>query len=368
MTTPDQNREAEEEQKWVEELTGASGYGQNWQDFLEAYFVEGKEFPEDDPAEEGTEPIGGRSTGRRPESRAETNNNPQSYDRPGHQKASQSQRHSYNTHQSQVPRSGGHRPYHDYDYADSNPSNAYTQRTGFNDSFGNEHQYYQPASQWYSAQGGQYQWDPRSGYYWSPQYGQYTAGGSAYQQSAPQQYAAQQCTSHQYAYHQGYGYYATAHPQSQSEVRCEYCNVSILNGLGYVLPNGFAHCNLCIAHLSKAAWVQYELWSSRVSDLLSAGNLTFFPHIPSSFIACTHKNCQAEKEDKDGLRTCVHDVKALFSGLLTIKFLKKERLQWHPDRFKNKCAEEFRETGGALAMKMFVKIGQILDELQANEG
>jgi hypothetical protein len=110
----------------------------------------------------------------------------------------------------------------------------------------------------------------------------------------------------------------------------------------------------------------FKEWRQQVDRTVITGDITEFPRMPEHICTCVALPCLEEKSAPNSIGACKHDVKMLLhgSGLYEASWLKKYRLTWHPDSFRRRCAEEFRDQGGKMSQKLFVIFGQLIAELE----
>ena len=92
--------------------------------------------------------------------------------------------------------------------------------------------------------------------------------------------------------------------------------------------------------------LQYAFWRSAwEADIEQKKPLTTFPHLAVSLCTCNNVECRGRKAEEGSLGACQHDVERLLraSGSYSMEWLRKERLQWHPDRFGRRCHPDFKE-------------------------
>jgi len=114
----------------------------------------------------------------------------------------------------------------------------------------------------------------------------------------------------------------------------------------------------------------YEVWKKASDEAFAAeGTLTTFPKLPRGVKTCRERSCALRKGTKDGtsagnLDVCIHDVEKLLrgSGCYSVKWLKAERVKWHPDQFARRCADGFKEVGVTKATEMFALLGGLVDK------
>jgi hypothetical protein len=88
-----------------------------------------------------------------------------------------------------------------------------------------------------------------------------------------------------------------------------------------------------------------------------------FPWLPNEVLVCERTICKLRKEEKE-LGACVHDVEMLLRGVgdeYSAKWLFKESLRWHPDRFGRKCNPSWRDEGTKIASEMFIILQELID-------
>jgi len=114
----------------------------------------------------------------------------------------------------------------------------------------------------------------------------------------------------------------------------------------------------------------YEVWKKACDEAFAAeGTLTTFPELPMGVKTCIERSCVRRKGTKDGtsagnVDVCIHDVEKLLrgSGCYGVKWLKAERVKWHPDQFARRCADGFKDEGVAKATEMFALLGGLVDK------
>jgi predicted nuclease with TOPRIM domain len=94
-----------------------------------------------------------------------------------------------------------------------------------------------------------------------------------------------------------------------------------------------------------------------------------FPWLSPEVTACEEMSCMLRKNEKR-LGACVHDVEKLLHGageVYCAKWLWKEKLKWHPDRFAKKCAKSWKKEGMEVASEMFIVLGELIDKVREAE-
>jgi len=100
------------------------------------------------------------------------------------------------------------------------------------------------------------------------------------------------------------------------------------------------------AQAAEELALQYVFWRSAwEADIEQKKTLTTFPHLAVSLCICNNVECRGRKAEEGGLGACQHDVERILraSGNYSMEWLRKERLQWHPDRFGRRCHPDFKE-------------------------
>jgi hypothetical protein len=88
-----------------------------------------------------------------------------------------------------------------------------------------------------------------------------------------------------------------------------------------------------------------------------------FPWLPNEILTCEEVSCKIRKGEKE-FGGCVHDVEMLLKGVgdeYSAKWLFKESLRWHPDRFGRKCNPGWREDGKKIVNEMFTILQELID-------
>jgi hypothetical protein len=115
--------------------------------------------------------------------------------------------------------------------------------------------------------------------------------------------------------------------------------------------------------------LQYVLWRTAwEADIMRKKVLTTFPHLPVRVCTCIEASCKLRKVET-GLLACQHDVENFLraSEMYSIGWLRKERQQWHPDRFGQRCDPDFRKDLNKKATAMYA-IFETLIEQEKGEG
>lgn len=104
-----------------------------------------------------------------------------------------------------------------------------------------------------------------------------------------------------------------------------------------------------------AAWV-----TRRKIAFKNIASLTKFPDPPASQCKCAEESCKMRKAEPGALKACLHDVERLVrqDPNFSHKWLRKERLVWHPDRWARAPAakrDEFTKKAGQL----FIMYGEM---------
>jgi len=106
----------------------------------------------------------------------------------------------------------------------------------------------------------------------------------------------------------------------------------------------------------------YADWAAACEKAKEAppATLKIFPAPPKEACECKLIGCVQRKKDT-GLGACRHDMEALLkaSGKYDIKWLRHERLAWHPDRFGRKC-DPFKKE---VLVKKATEMWEIMEEL-----
>lgn len=116
--------------------------------------------------------------------------------------------------------------------------------------------------------------------------------------------------------------------------------------------------------IRKALYHHYVSWRSRYeAAILCHRTLTTFPHLPVAVCTCMKTSCTISKAHEEGLKACQHDVEKLLhaSGNYSLQWLRKERLQWHPDKFARRCEPDFRRELDRKATEMYAIFEVLID-------
>jgi hypothetical protein len=108
----------------------------------------------------------------------------------------------------------------------------------------------------------------------------------------------------------------------------------------------------------------YDFWKSGYENKLTAQKtLTVFPFLPVNICKCHKISCLLSKNEKDSLKACHHDVEKLLraSGNYSTEWLRKERLQWHPDRFGRSCDPDHRDILIRQTTELYAIFGILID-------
>jgi hypothetical protein len=113
------------------------------------------------------------------------------------------------------------------------------------------------------------------------------------------------------------------------------------------------------------AKAQYIVWKAECDRHFAKGQrMKTFPAPPLDICICQLVSCKNRKIESN-LMACVHDVELLLrgSGQYSHAWLKKQMLNWHPDRIGQRSEPEFRAEACRKATEMFA----IFQELLSNE-
>lgn len=113
---------------------------------------------------------------------------------------------------------------------------------------------------------------------------------------------------------------------------------------------------------TKSAGVIYGMWTNVCDKYFAANKHTIFIECPILLERCQDKGCVARKMEPHNINVCAHEMEAVLwgSGQYSTKFLRTERLRWHPDRFIRVCDSSARHQLAAKAAQMFAIIEELL--------
>lgn len=111
--------------------------------------------------------------------------------------------------------------------------------------------------------------------------------------------------------------------------------------------------------------VIYAIWKRICDKYFAMDKHTSFIDSPFLLQRCQDLGCVARKKDNRNIKVCKHEMEVVLrgSGQYNIKFLRTERLRWHPDQFARKCEILAKQQLPAKAAQMFA----IMEELIAEE-
>lgn len=74
-----------------------------------------------------------------------------------------------------------------------------------------------------------------------------------------------------------------------------------------------------------------------------------------------------------GLGACAHDMErflraGLGENIYCAKWLRRESLNWHPDRIGKRCEQGWKREGEHIAGEMFVILTDLIDKQREREG
>lgn len=106
-------------------------------------------------------------------------------------------------------------------------------------------------------------------------------------------------------------------------------------------------------------------WKKQCEVYFKARNRTVFVYPPPSVCLCKLPSCTVRKSQEKSIGACIHDIERLLRGSdqYSLKFLRAERLRWHPDKFGQGCESAQRAELAQKATQMFT----IFEELIAAE-
>jgi len=102
---------------------------------------------------------------------------------------------------------------------------------------------------------------------------------------------------------------------------------------------------------------QVETWrTDSKTAFKDRASMTTFPEPPAW--TCYNSACRNGKADDRALKACECNIRAAYEGMET-KQLKKERREWHPDRF-GVCREDKRQVWQRMATEVFTAVSSML--------
>lgn len=108
--------------------------------------------------------------------------------------------------------------------------------------------------------------------------------------------------------------------------------------------------------------VIYGMWTHVCDKYFTENKHTNFIECPVLLQKCRDLGCIARKQEPYNINVCAHEMEAVLRGShqYGIKFLRSERLRWHPDRFARVCDSSAKQSLGAKAAQMFAIIEELL--------
>jgi len=114
----------------------------------------------------------------------------------------------------------------------------------------------------------------------------------------------------------------------------------------------------------------YASWKADYTKHFNSGKLlTIFPMPPRKACFCTETSCLLRKNEEGSLMACRHDIERLLraSGQYSLSWLRKESLEWHPDRFGLRCDVDVRAILRGKSTQLFVIFGELIDAEKEKE-
>ncbi|KAF2656281.1 hypothetical protein K491DRAFT_692131 [Lophiostoma macrostomum CBS 122681] len=106
---------------------------------------------------------------------------------------------------------------------------------------------------------------------------------------------------------------------------------------------------------------RYRMWKDQVDSCLIHKNISGFSY-PEVVDLCPYEDASCVSLKTNGIM-CVHELQTFLKGAdeYSVRWLKKERVKWHPDVFAKICSEGFRDEGRRLGEEMFKLFGLVID-------